>query len=158
MKECLYLRSNLSKTATLHYWELGDFGETQNSGRGGILCHRNKLALLRSELVTHVPGDWRSWSFANLLEALRKWMGTNPIVETSENRGSSKRPPVPRDRIFHSQDRYVGNCVYCACDSGEHGSSECDKLSTPEERKAFLRSNEPKNWIFFFIHLKLFKR
>ena len=99
-----------------------------------------KLELLRGELVTHVQGDWRSWSFAKLLEALRKWSDTNPIVETAAKRGSSKRPPLPSDRVFHSQDRYLGNCVYC--DSSEHRSSECDKLSTPEDRKAFLANKK----------------
>ena len=85
-----------------------------------------------------MPGDWRSWSFADLLVALRKWSDTNPIMETSGKGASSKRPTLPSDRSFHLQDRYVGNCMYC--DSREHRSSECDKLSTLDEWKAFLMS------------------
>ena len=36
-----------------------------------------KLEFLRSELVSHVPSDWHSWSFKELLEALRQWTNTN---------------------------------------------------------------------------------
>ena len=31
-----------------------------------------KLEFLRSELVSHVPSDWRAWPFKDLLEALPK--------------------------------------------------------------------------------------
>ncbi|CAB3988632.1 Hypothetical predicted protein [Paramuricea clavata] len=31
-----------------------------------------KLEVLKAELVAHVSGDWRDWSFSELLEALRK--------------------------------------------------------------------------------------
>ena len=31
-----------------------------------------KLEFLRSELISNVPSDWRSWSFKELLEASRK--------------------------------------------------------------------------------------
>ena len=87
-----------------------------------------KLEFLRSELVSHVPSDWRSWSFKELLEALRKWTDTNTT--------SSKRPALS-DRVFFSEDRHVNNsCVYC--ESTEHVSSDCGDISTPEERKAFL--------------------
>ena len=86
--------------------------------------------------MSHVSSDWRSWSFADLLEALRKWTDTNPVVETPGKGANLKRSTLPSDRIYHSQDRYVGNCVYC--DSREHRSSECDILSTLDERKAFL--------------------
>ena len=99
-----------------------------------------KLEPLRSELATHVTGDWRSWTFANLLEALRKWTTTNPIAESSGKSGSSKRASATSERAFHSQDRHVSICVYC--DGEHHRSSECDKVSTPEERKAFLANNK----------------
>ena len=36
-----------------------------------------KSEFLRSELVSHVPSDWRLWSFKDLLEALRKCTDTN---------------------------------------------------------------------------------
>lgn len=89
-----------------------------------------KLEFLRSELVSQVPSGWRSWSFKESLEALRKWTDTNT--------SSSKRPAL-RDRVFFSEDRHINNsCVYC--DKTEHVSSDCGELSTPEERKAFLVS------------------
>ena len=95
-----------------------------------------KLELLQSELLSHVPFGWCSWSFGDLLEALRKWTGMNPVVETFGKGTNPKRSTLPSDCIYHSQDRYVGNCVYC--DSGEHRSSGSDKLSTLDARKAFL--------------------
>ena len=100
-----------------------------------------KLEFLRSELVTHVGGDWRSWSFKELLEALRKWTATNAIVKGSDKgnpvKGNiAKRPALSSERAFHSQDRYANNCVYC--DSAEHVSSSCNKIPTPADRKAFL--------------------
>lgn len=89
-----------------------------------------KLEFLRSELVSHVPSDWRAWPFKDLLEALPKWTDTNTT--------SSKRSALS-DRVFFSEDRHVNNsCVYC--DSTEHASSDCGEISTPEERKAFLVS------------------
>ena len=89
-----------------------------------------KLEFLRSELVSHVPSDWRKWPFKDLLEALPKWTDTNTT--------SSKRSALS-DRVFFSEDRHVNNsCVYC--DSTEHASSDCGEISTPEERKAFLVS------------------
>ena len=100
-----------------------------------------KLEFLRSELVTHVGGDWRSRSFKELPEALRKWTAPNAIVKGSDKgnpvKGNiTKRPALSSERAFHSQDRYANNCVYC--DSAEHVSSSCNKIPTPAERKEFL--------------------
>lgn len=99
-----------------------------------------KLELLRSELVSHVPSNWRSWSFADLFEALRKWTGTSPVVESLGKGTNPKRSTLTSGHIYHSQDRYIGNFEYC--DSGVHHSSECVKLSTLDERKAFLANKE----------------
>jgi len=82
-----------------------------------------KLEFLRSEFVSHVPSDWRSWSFKELLEALRKWTHTNT---------TSSKCPALSDRVFFSKDRHVNNsCVYF--DSTEHVSLDCGDISTPEE-------------------------
>ena len=100
------------------------------------------LEFLRSELVTHVGGDWRSWSLKGLRESLRKWTATNAIVKGSEKRNptkgnpSPKRPNVSSERAFHSQDCHTKNCVYCG--NSNRVSSRCDKISTPAERKTFL--------------------
>ena len=59
-----------------------------------------KLEFLRSELVSHVPSDWRKWPFKDLLEALPKWTDTNTT--------SSKRSALS-DRVFFSEDRHVNN-------------------------------------------------
>lgn len=53
-----------------------------------------KLEFLQSEFISHMPSDWRSWSFKELLEALRKWTDTNTT--------SSKRPALS-DRVFFSR-------------------------------------------------------
>lgn len=82
-----------------------------------------KLEFLRSELVSHVPSDWRSWSFKELLEALHKWTDTNTT--------SSKRLAFS-DRVFFSEDQHVNNsCVYC--DSTGHASLDCGEISMHEE-------------------------
>ena len=49
-----------------------------------------KLELLKRELVTHVPGDWRDWTFPKLLEALRKWTETNAVMKV-DKRATTKR-------------------------------------------------------------------
>jgi len=41
-----------------------------------------KLEFPRGELVSHMPGDWRSWSFKELLKALRKWTDSNTTTST----------------------------------------------------------------------------
>lgn len=89
-------------------------------------------------------GDWRDWTFTNLLEALRKWTETNAIVKvdkrTKERRVSGG---LPEDRAFPSKNsdpsKYFHDptkCIYC--NSSEHRPLNCDKVSSPTERKKIL--------------------
>ena len=55
-----------------------------------------KLELLKSELVTHVAGDWLDWTFTQLIEALRKWTETNTTAKVDKHaatKRSSRSPP-----------------------------------------------------------------
>lgn len=95
-----------------------------------------KLEFLRSELVSHVPSDWLSWSFKELLEALHKWTDTNTT--------SSKRLALS-DRVFFSEDRWTAGKFLCPrsekpylvskrlcfnCAAGQHNANKCpSKLS-----------------------------
>ena len=102
-----------------------------------------KLELLKSELVTNVEGDWRDWTFTKLLETLRKWTETNAVVKV-DKRGKEKRNfSLPQDRAFQSNNgdgfKYThgpNKCVYC--DSNGHRAPNCDKVSSPNERKKIL--------------------
>ena len=53
----------------------------------------------KGPLVTHVGGDWRSWSFKELLEALRKWTATDAIVKGSEKGNPTKGDHLPKRPI-----------------------------------------------------------
>ena len=94
-----------------------------------------KLEVLKAELATHVSGDWRNWSFSELLEALRKWTETNAVVKT-EKRNPFKRPE--NGNSFHARDS--NGCVFCQ--SSDHKPTNCDKVSTPEARKKYLADNK----------------
>jgi hypothetical protein len=95
-----------------------------------------KLEVLKAELVTHVSGDWRDWSFAELLEALRKWTETNAFIKTEKR--ISRRPEISNGSAFHSRDSNV--CVYCQ--STDHKAPQCNVISSPEARKKYLADNK----------------
>ena len=82
-----------------------------------------KLELFRSEFVSRVASDWRSWSFKELLGALCKWTDTNTT--------STKRHAL-RGRVFYSEDRHVSDSLV-SCDSTEHVSSDCGEIPATEE-------------------------
>ena len=81
--------------------------------------------------------DWEKWNFAQLSEAVRLWTKRNPI----EERETSEQPNSKRDRsrkLFQARggDGKPNKCVYCG--DVTHRSSECQKISTLNERKQFL--------------------
>ena len=98
--------------------------------------------------MTHVQDDWRLWSFAKPLEALRKWTDTNPIVETSENVAARNVHHCQVIACFtHKINISVTACIakaqstnrkafvankklYFNCAAGQHSASQCpSKLS-----------------------------
>ena len=96
----------------------------------------DKLPSIRGDFVRTDP-EWEKWTFAKLVEAVNQWCRRNPIDKPSElndDSFSSKR----RDKLFHvSRQRLKPrNCVYC--DSGEHKTNDCAKVTLTSARKQIL--------------------
>ena len=103
---------------------------------GNVPMTLDKLPAIRGDLVRTDP-DWEKWNFAQLSEAVRLWTKRNPI----EERETSEQPNSKRDRsrkLFQARggDGKPNKCVYCG--DVTHRSSECQKISTVNERKQFL--------------------
>ncbi|CAB4035737.1 Hypothetical predicted protein, partial [Paramuricea clavata] len=96
----------------------------------------DKLPSIRGDLVRTDP-EWEKWTFTKLVEALNQWCRRNPIDKPSElndDSFSSKR----RDKLFHVSRQRLNprNCVYC--DSGEHKTNDCAKVTLTSARKQIL--------------------
>ena len=70
---------------------------------------------------------------------MRKWTERNP--PSQEDRTDSK-PKVPSGKSFQAkgEEMHPRPCVYCK--STEHRSLNCDKITTPSQRKKHLSSNQ----------------
>ena len=55
---------------------MGSLGEVNGFTRATL----DKLEGIKSDLV-RTDSDWQSWSFPNLIEALREWVQRNPILQ-----------------------------------------------------------------------------
>ncbi|XP_028415015.1 uncharacterized protein LOC114538094 [Dendronephthya gigantea] len=113
---------------------LGRVGEVN----GYVRMTLDKLEGIRGDLV-RTDDDWQSWKFPQLIEALRKWTERNPPRNEDRN---ERKPRDPRNRSFHSRDKGVQPrpCVYC--NSTQHKSVKCDKVTTKAERKKILSSKK----------------
>jgi hypothetical protein len=113
---------------------LGRIGEVN----GYVRMTLDKLESVRGDSV-RTDDDWQSWKFPNLIEALRKWTERNPPRHEDKTERKLKDPRV---RSFHARDREVQPrpCVYC--NSTQHKSVKCDKVTTPSERKKLLSSKK----------------
>ena len=103
---------------------------------GNVPMTLDKLPAIRRDLVRTDP-DWEKWNFAQLSEAVRLWTKRNQI----EERETSEQPNSKRDcsrKLFQAPggDGKPNKCVYCG--DVTHRSSECQKISTVNERKQFL--------------------
>ena len=81
--------------------------------------------------------EWEKWNFAQLSGAVRLWTKRNPV----EERETSEQFNSKRDRsnkLFQARDGdgKPNKCVYC--NDVTHRSSECQKISTVDQRKQFL--------------------
>lgn len=103
---------------------------------GNVPMTLDKLPAIRGDLVRMDP-EWEKWNFAQLSEAVRLWTKRNPV----EERETSEQLNSKRDRsnkLFQARggDGKPNKCVYCS--DVTHRSSECQKISTVDERKQFL--------------------
>ena len=113
---------------------IGRLGEVN----GYVRMTLDKLESIRGDLA-RFDDDWQNWKFPNLIEALRKWTERNP--PSQEDRTDSK-PKVPSGKSFQAkgEEMHPRPCVYCK--STEHRSLNCDKITTPSQRKKHLSSNQ----------------
>ena len=72
-----------------------------------------------------------------LVEALNQWCRRNPIDKPSELNDDSLNSKR-RDKLFHVSRQRLNprNCVYC--DSGEHKTNDCAKVTLTSARKQIL--------------------
>lgn len=103
---------------------------------GNVPITRDKLPAIRGDLVRMDP-EWEKWNFPQLSEAVRLWTKRNPV----EERETSEQFNSKRDRsnkLFQARggEGKPNKCVYCS--DATHRSSECQKISTVDQRKQFL--------------------
>lgn len=103
---------------------------------GNVPMTLDKLPAIRGDLVRMDP-EWEKWNFAQLSEAVRLWTKRNPV----EERETSEQFNSKRDRsnkLFQARggEGKPNKCVYCS--DATHRSSECQKISTVDQRKQFL--------------------
>ena len=99
----------------------------------------DKLPGIKAELVTNKVG-WQDWGFSQLIQALEEWKAIHPLETTTEVNEKPPPPPrVPRFRSFYAQDREPGPgpCVYCDCVT--HRSWQCERVTSPAERRQILQ-------------------
>lgn len=103
---------------------------------GNVPMTLDKLPAIRGDLVRMDP-EWEKWNFAQLSEAVRLWTKRNPV----EERETSEQFNSKRDRsnkVFQARggEGKPNKCVYCS--DATYRSSECQKISTVDQRKQFL--------------------
>ena len=110
--------------------------------KGYVRATLDKLPQLRSQLV-QFDENWKEWEFFDLVEALRKWTERNPvIVQQSDPRdnNNNKRDGGRTEKFLQTNatsERFVKTvCVYC--NSSEHKATDCETVSSVEERKKIL--------------------
>lgn len=115
---------------------------------GYVRMTLDKLEGIRGDLV-RTDDNWQEWDFPFLLEALRKWTIRNPPKPIEERQGQDKLPPnkpfkpvLPKNRSYQTrqQDPKRRPCVYC--DSANHPSVDCDKVTTLQERRRELNRRQ----------------
>ena len=102
----------------------------------------DKLDGIRSDLTITDP-DWKKWGFVELIEALRLWIERNPLRSDDKDwRQPEKSQPklFRREKSFSTQSKdqqwKPKLCVYC--ETSDHKSSDCTKVTTLEERRKIL--------------------
>ena len=98
---------------------------------GNVSLTIDKLSGIRGDLVRN-DGDWQTWDFLKLCDALKSWTRRNPVFS---DESKSDRSPS-RSYNTRQQDTKTRACVYC--DGTSHKSSECQRVASFEERKKFM--------------------
>ena len=101
---------------------------------GNVRMSIDKLEGIRSDLV-RTDDDWQTWDFPNFMDALRKWTERNPLP-VKVNDKNRELPSFPIYQTLQG-DTPLRSCVYC--DSADHRSHECSKVTQPSQRKRILQ-------------------
>eukprot|EP00794_Sanderia_malayensis_P020984 gene20984-biopygen15490 len=79
---------------------------------------------------------WEEWDFHALLEALRIWTDRNPYQQY-DREGKPFQKEFKREKTFTTRGQLKPRqCAYC--DKQDHKSSDCQQVSTIEERRKIL--------------------
>ena len=134
-KFCQTLNYNVQSLETL-----GKLSSCISMVRGVL----DKLPGIKAELVSGKVG-WQDWGFTELIRALEEWKAIHPLELAEKVSGKPQAPPPPRPpchRSFCAQEREPARarhaCVYCDCVT--HRSWECDKITSPAERRQILQN------------------
>ena len=134
-KFCQTLNYNVQSLETL-----GKLSSCLSMVRGVL----DKLPGIKAELVSGKVG-WQDWGFTELIRALEEWKAIHPLELAEKASGKPQAPPPPRPprhRSFYAQEREPARarhaCVYCDCVT--HRSWECDKITSPAERRQILQN------------------
>ena len=125
---CQTLNYNVQSLETL-----GKVSDCLSMVRGVL----DKLPGIKPELVSNKVG-WQYWGFGELLQALEEWKEIHPLETNQKN--LPLQPRVTRIKSFHSQERNPTRhaCVYCDCVT--HRSWECDRITSPADRRRVLKN------------------
>ena len=103
---------------------------------GYVRMRLDKLEGIRGDFV-RTDDNWQDWKFPRLLEALRKWTTRNPPKPVDERPGKEKtfpsKPLKTKSYQVRQHDLRRRPCVYC--ESSDHQSVNCDKVTTIHERR-----------------------
>lgn len=109
---------------------------------GNVPITLDKLPAIRGDLVRMDP-EWEEWDFSQLSEAVRLWTKRNPVDakgvperETSEQFGRRRERSKKLFQARGQESKPISKCVYCG--DGGHKASDCQKVSTLDERKQLL--------------------
>ena len=91
--------------------------------------------------LKEVNGYARNWEFPQLIEALRKWMERNSakVDEKKHEKDPPEKLKQGKSYQTRQQEWKSRPCVYC--ESANHKSSKCDKVTDIAERKKYLVSS-----------------
>lgn len=106
---------------------------------GNVPMTLDKLSGIRGDLVRTDP-NWEQWDFVQLAQAVKQWIRRNPIDAKTQERETTEQQIRKRERskLFQARnyDYKIQECVYC--EDSSHKPSECQKVTSIDERKRIL--------------------
>ena len=112
---------------------LGKLKEVNGYARNTL----DKLEGIRGDLV-RTDDEWHNcMEFPQLIEALRKWMERNSAIVDEKKHEKDPPEKSKQGKSYQTKQEWKSRCcVYC--ESANHKSSKCDKVTDITERKKYL--------------------